>query len=98
MSSKTYTPRGSWVLIRQIRIDLTPGGIAVGDGAAEAYKHVIEAVGSKVDDCKVGDEVLALLMTGEAQNFVTVPGERNLVATKEVNVVLVVHDKENSNE
>lgn len=94
MSNKTYTPRGSWVLIRQVRIDLTPGGIAVGDGSAEAYKHVIEAVGSKVEDLQVGDEVLALLMTGEAQNFVQIPGERQLVATKEVNVVLVVNNND----
>ena len=92
MSNKTYTPRGTWVLIRQVRVDLTPGGIALADNSSDAYKHVIEAVGSKVEDIKPGDEVLALLMSGDAQNFVTVPGESLLIATKESNVLLIVAD------
>lgn len=93
---KVYQPRNNWVLIRQVRIDLTEGGIALSDNASEAYKHVIEAKGSKVEELEVGDEVQALLIAQppEAQNFIPVPGEKLLIATKEVNVILVIKRSE----
>ena len=90
MSNKIYQPRNNWVLIRQIQ----EGEIALPDGSVAGYKHIVEAIGSKVEDLTVGDEVLALLLTGDAQNFVPVSQEKGLIATKESNVLLIVREKE----
>ena len=97
--AKKYVPRNDFVIVRRVRLDLTPGGVAVSDQSQEAYKHVVEAVGPKVEHLKKGDEILALLVDGEAQNYAIIPNEKNsLFAVRESTIMMTVEELGNNGE
>lgn len=97
--AKKYTPRNDFVIVRRVRLDLTPGGVAVSDQASEAYEHFVEAVGPKVEHLKKGDKILALLVDGEAQNYVIIPNERNLLfAVRESTIMMTVEESGSNGE
>lgn len=81
-----WIPRNDYVLVRIEKID--PGdGIAMPDTAIEGKRFVVAAVGPKVEDLALGDEVL---MKGDmGVDCAQVPRELNLVIIQEKNVLLV---------
>lgn len=87
MNQITYRPRNNLVLIRRMARGKVRG-LVMPDAAAEGQKMVVEAVGPKVEDLDVGDEVLAIGIPGE--DLVRIPGHTDLYLVREGNVLVVV--------
>ena len=84
-----YRCRNDFVLIRVINKGQAHG-LAMPDKSAEGKERVVEAVGPKVDNLKVGDKVFVIGSMN--QDVISLPGERDLFLTRETNVVLVVEE------
>lgn len=91
MSKIIYKPRGDFVLFRAVKSGLHKG-IAMPDSAAEDERYYVVAVGPKVEGLKEGDEVFALGRLRE--NWMLLPGTRDLVITRETNIALVIERPE----
>lgn len=81
----TYQPRNTLVLIQIINLGKV-GNVAMPDIAEAGKKNIVEAIGPKVEDLQVGDDVL--VVGEEGKDFFFLPGTRRLLVTKEMNVVL----------
>lgn len=82
-----YQPRGDYVLIK-INTKDKVGGIVVPQRSAEGKTYSVMAVGPKVEDLSVGEEVYII---GSQQNgdWSFIPGANDIIITREANVVLV---------
>jgi hypothetical protein len=82
-----FQPRNDYVLIRRVTLGETPTGIAVADGTIEGVEHRVSAFGPDVKGLEVGDSVLLIGTLGSDYGFL--PNSRDLLITKQQNVVLV---------
>ena len=85
-----FTPRNEYVLIRRVLLGQTPGGVLTPDNSIEGVKHIVEAVGPKVEHLSEGDDVLIIGTKGQDYGFL--PNSKDLFITKESNVVLIYGD------
>lgn len=85
-----YRCRNDFVLIRVINKGKAHG-LAMPDKSAEGKERIVEAIGPKVEDLKVGDKVFVIGTNN--QDVIALPGEVSLFLTREANVVLIVEDK-----
>ena len=87
-----YRPRLDFVLLRVTERGVSIGGVALPEISKESKKTVVVAVGPDVvDGLKAGDEVLLIGTVG--QDVVQLPREKNLLVTKQANVILVVESE-----
>ena len=83
----TYRPRNDFVVLRRMEIGKIKGFWMPGMSRM-GKKLIVQAIGPKVEDLKVGDVVEAIGEPG--QDIVTLPNETDLFITKEANVLCVV--------
>lgn len=86
---KTYRPRNDMVVIREVLVDKSPGGVVMPQKSAEGKKIVVEAVGPKVEGLRPGDRVI-LVGSRENGDWSFLPGEPALAITRQENLVAVV--------
>lgn len=87
---KHYKPRGDFVIFRMTDKGFV-GKVAVPGISAEGKVRTIVAVGPKVENLEVGDEVLVIATEGAVGQM---PGENNLYITREANVAVRVEEVE----
>lgn len=85
---RSYRMRNDFVLVRIVTLGKSPGGVVIPDIAKEGKRLVVEGVGPKVENLKVGDVVECIGTVG--QDLAKLPNDRDLFVTRESNVVLVV--------
>jgi co-chaperonin GroES (HSP10) len=85
-----YIPRNDFVLIRMVKRQVTALGVALPDKSRESTDLFIQAVGPDVTDLEIGDQVLAIGTPGE--DLVLLPREKDLVMTKQANILCVVKE------
>lgn len=85
MSTK-YNPRNDFVIIRAVKRDATPTGIGIPQNSAWGEEYIVEAIGPKVENLKIGDKVM---MIGSEQNgtMSRIPMTKDLMVTREENVI-----------
>ena len=83
-------PRNSYVVLQLVQVDESEGGVAVPQISAEAKRWFVVAIGPKVENLKVGDQVEAMGTVGE--DIARLPGhyDKGLYITKEANILLVI--------
>lgn len=86
-----YHPRNDFVLYRMVDKG-TVRGIHVPQQAAQGKEMTIVAVGPDVVGIKPGDVVMAIGAYG--QDLIALPNEKDLLLTKQANIVLVVEKEE----
>ena len=91
MDKIIYKPRNDFVVFRAVKQG-SVRGVAMPDSAAEDERYFIVAVGPKAEGLKPGDEVYAIGRLRE--NWMLIPGTRDLVLTRETNVALVLERQE----
>jgi hypothetical protein len=79
MPATKYIPRNELVIVRVEVVDTTKTGIAIPQSSLEGKKYIVEAVGPKVEDLLVGDQVLINGTKGEEWNYI--PGCNDLIVT-----------------
>lgn len=82
----TCQPRNNFVVFRIVKID-TLRGLFMPERSAQGSVKVVEGVGSKVENLKVGDEVEILSMQGSCAPLPQFP---DLYITHEENVAVVI--------
>lgn len=78
-------PRNDQVLCRMVKVN-TVHGLVMPDIAQEGKQYVVEAIGPKVEDLKVGDKILASGTRGVNWDFL--PGFSDLFIISEKNIPL----------
>ena len=87
-----FVPRNDFVLFRLVDRQMVRG-VYVPQVSAQGKERVIEAIGPKVEDLKVGDKVFVIGEVGV--DVVALPNDKDLYLTKQINVVLVVEEVQN---
>lgn len=85
-----YIPRNDQVVIRMRPRGLSKGGVELPQSASEGWRHFVVAVGPKVEDLKVDDEVLVF---GREGSLCVIRTEKDMYITSESNVTCVVKEK-----
>lgn len=93
MSKKTYTPRNDFVVFSMTDNQVLKGLVMPQTSEESKVRHVV-AIGPKVKDLNIGDEVLVAGQVGS--DVVSLPGEKGLYLTREQNVILIVQREESS--
>ncbi len=86
------TPRNDYVVFRRVQRGTTLKGIHMPDKSLEGIDHVVEAIGPKVEDLKVGDKVLILGKLGE--DYGELPNQKGLYLTRQNNIAIVMEYEE----
>lgn len=84
--SKTYRPRGDFIIIRQEDRGKVRG-LHMPDQAAEGKRLVVVAIGPDVQHLEPGDEIV---ITVAPDNVARIPGEGHLYLTRQANAAAVV--------
>ncbi len=84
-----FIPRNDFVLFRLVDRQMVRG-VYVPQISAQGKERIIEAIGPKVEDLKVGDKVFVIGQMGE--DVVALPNDKDLFLTKQTNVVLIVEE------
>lgn len=84
-------PRNDNIVFRRTVFEKLNSGMIVSQKSIEAFQHNIVAIGSKVEDLKVGDRVEIVGTIGVDYDFIT--GSHCLMMCREKNVVLSYNDE-----
>jgi NADPH:quinone reductase-like Zn-dependent oxidoreductase len=90
MPDYTYAPRNDFVIVKVSKIK-NVAGLAMPDIAKESEIYHVVAVGPKVEDLKVGDQVIMVGVPN--QTIVAVHYSKNLLITRETNVTAVLTER-----
>lgn len=85
-----FTVRNDFVLIRSVKLEEVRG-LAMPDTAIEGKKFIVEAIGDKVENLKVGDSVLAVGNLGTT--VFPLPNHKDLVVVRQEAVALIVNEE-----
>jgi co-chaperonin GroES (HSP10) len=87
----TYRPRNDFVVLEIVKRGKSRGGVVLPEKSRESTTTFVVAVGPKVEDLEVGDQVLAIGTPN--QDIISLPREKDVVVTREANCILVVTDE-----
>ena len=88
----SYRPRNDFVLLESRPRGLTKDGLALPDISGESKEWFVIATGPLVEDLERGDKVLVMGAIG--QDVAVLPMAKNLFATKQSNVLLIVEGED----
>ena len=90
LENVTFFPRNDFVIVR-IEVQDKLRKLALPQQSADAKRYFVEAIGPKVEDLKVGDEVR---MTGQPNvDWANLPGRNDLLIIREGNVLVKITRK-----
>lgn len=89
---KQYIPRNDFVLVRLSTV-ASNGGLILPQMSDQGMKWEVVAIGPKVEDLIVGDEVQMIGTQGE--DLLRLPREKDLYISKEANVIYKILTEEN---
>ena len=77
---RSLQPRGEWVLVKRVTQDeeISDGGVIVDKSQRKSSVGIVRAVGSKVDDLVIGDEVLFSKFAMTLEDVEEQTGEKDL--------------------
>jgi co-chaperonin GroES (HSP10) len=84
-------PRNEWVAVRKITQDevKTDSGIILDKSQARTVRAIVVSLGTKVQDLKIGDEVLISNFAMELEDVEEMTGVKDLVIVREEEVYAV---------
>ena len=90
MSKVVYKPRNDFVVFRAAKYGKV-GKVVMPDVATDDERYYVVAAGPDVKGLEEGDEVLVMVKEGTCTRL---PGTRDLLLSREVNVALVIERPE----
>lgn len=91
---RSYRVRGNFVIVRVTSVG-SVGRIRVSDTAEEGKVYTVAGFGPEVKDLSIGDRIT--LFADHSTTFFAIPGERDLIIIKDINISAVIEENTQDN-
>jgi hypothetical protein len=94
--SRLYFPRNDFVVVKITKNDISLAGVAIPERSSWGEEYTVYAIGPKVEGLKIGDKVM-IIGSQQTGNWSFVPMEKNLIVTREENIIYTWKDANDPN-